>query len=614
MYFLRIGLICAALVMGGAWSAGATTWLVPEPEELLADADAIVLARVDSIRSVASFDGSSIDTEIELQVIEGYKGAVAGERILVREAGGQVGDDQQWIFGAAEYRVDEIVLTHLAQSEDGQVRTLHMGLGKSRATVAADGEISFARSRPGGHKEDVRIRKFRGEIDRAGIKQSNRRKIGRSIAAMSTDVPTGYGQSQQNQEFNLLADPGSRWFGGPVQVWGALTGDARLGKAISNKMVQAAAAAWDNQDGSSLDLVYAGERQGNGWNCNDGFINVSFNDPKNQIANPRNCGGGALAIGGFCMKAKPYQNSKYHEVVSGSIVVADGWGSCSFWNEANVAEILTHELGHTIGFGHSWESSFGGAEESFVRDATMYWSAHFDGRGAALHDYDRGALAWLYDDTDSPDTGDPVDPGDPEDPVDPEDPEDPEVTDGDDDGWPDTDDNCPLVSNPDQLDTDEDGRGDLCDVCPEQSSLDGVDGCGDFTGSVRVSRRKNGVTTLTMRAQLPMLADARKLGMVAVHIQGQAKAYELALDPGAMAANERGTRAHYRRSKTRVTLRQWRNSSSVLSVRVNSRDLQNLIGDQLTVGLQVGGETLVASMDCKRRYPEGRTVMRCDAD
>ena len=93
MYFLRIGLICAALVMGGSWSAGATTWLVPEPEELLADADAIVLARVDSIRSVASFDGSSIDTEIELQVIEGYKGAVAGERILVREAGGQVGEN-----------------------------------------------------------------------------------------------------------------------------------------------------------------------------------------------------------------------------------------------------------------------------------------------------------------------------------------------------------------------------------------------------------------------------------------------------------------------------------------------------------------------------------------
>ena len=617
MYFLRIVLACAALVMSGVGSAGATTWIVPEPEELLVEADAIVLARVDSIRSVASFDGSSIETEIELQVIEGYKGADAGERILVREAGGQVGDDQQWIFGAAEYRVDEIVLTHLQQGEDGQVRTLHMGLGKAQATVAADGEISFSRSRSGGRKENVRMRKFRGEIDRAGIKKSNRRLVGRSLAAMSTDAPAAFGQIQENREFNLLADPGSRWFGGPVQVWGALTGDARLGKAISNKMVQAAAAAWDDQDGSSLDLVYAGERKGEGWKCNDGFINVSFNDPKNQIANPRNCGGGALAIGGFCMKAKPYKNSKYHEVVSGSIVVADGWGNCSFWNETNVAEVLTHELGHTIGFGHSWESSLGGGAESFIRDATMYWSAHFDGRGAALEDYDRGALAWLYDDTDSHDPGDPHDDTDPDGPVepeDPEDPEDPEAPDTDEDGWEDDDDNCPLVANPDQLDTDEDGRGDLCDLCPEQSSLDGEPGCGDFGGSVRVSRRKNGVTTLTMRAQLPMMADARNLGAVAIHMQGYGDAYELALDQDAMSANERGTRAHYSKSKTRISLRQWRKRSSILSVRLNSRDLQTLIGDQLTIGVQVGGETLVASMDCKIRYPEGRTVMRCDSE
>ena len=71
MYFLRIVLAFVALVVGGVRPAEATTWIVPEPEELLIEADAIVLARVDSIRSVASFDGSSIDTEIELLVIEG---------------------------------------------------------------------------------------------------------------------------------------------------------------------------------------------------------------------------------------------------------------------------------------------------------------------------------------------------------------------------------------------------------------------------------------------------------------------------------------------------------------------------------------------------------------
>jgi hypothetical protein len=35
--------------------------------------------------------------------------------------------------------------------------------------------------------------------------------------------------------------------------------------------------------------------------------------------------------------------------------------------------------------------------------------------------------------------------------------------DSDNDGIPDTEDNCPLTPNPDQLDTDGDGSGDACD-------------------------------------------------------------------------------------------------------------------------------------------------------
>lgn len=35
--------------------------------------------------------------------------------------------------------------------------------------------------------------------------------------------------------------------------------------------------------------------------------------------------------------------------------------------------------------------------------------------------------------------------------------------DGDSDGYPDSEDNCELVTNPDQLDTDGDGEGDACE-------------------------------------------------------------------------------------------------------------------------------------------------------
>ena len=39
-------------------------------------------------------------------------------------------------------------------------------------------------------------------------------------------------------------------------------------------------------------------------------------------------------------------------------------------------------------------------------------------------------------------------------------------TDNDQDGIPDSVDNCPFVSNPEQEDSDGDGAGDACDPCP----------------------------------------------------------------------------------------------------------------------------------------------------
>jgi hypothetical protein len=57
-----------------------------------------------------------------------------------------------------------------------------------------------------------------------------------------------------------------------------------------------------------------------------------------------------------------------------------------------------------------------------------------------------------------------------------------DVSDEDDDGIPDTLDNCPLTPNPSQGDTDEDGSGDACDNCPvanpDQRDDDG-NGIGD---------------------------------------------------------------------------------------------------------------------------------------
>jgi cell wall-associated protease len=64
----------------------------------------------------------------------------------------------------------------------------------------------------------------------------------------------------------------------------------------------------------------------------------------------------------------------------------DGWEGCGFYEEfANLTETITHELGHVLGLGHSDDP-----------DATMFFEAHFDGRGAALRQDDVDGLSFIY--------------------------------------------------------------------------------------------------------------------------------------------------------------------------------------------------------------------------
>jgi len=61
--------------------------------------------------------------------------------------------------------------------------------------------------------------------------------------------------------------------------------------------------------------------------------------------------------------------------------------------------------------------------------------------------------------------------------------------DGDDDGVPDTTDNCPVTSNTDQTDTDGDGIGDACDPCPAdiENDADNDNVCGNIDNCPEVA-------------------------------------------------------------------------------------------------------------------------------
>ncbi|HMB52353.1 MAG TPA: fibronectin type III domain-containing protein, partial [Thermoanaerobaculia bacterium] len=95
-----------------------------------------------------------------------------------------------------------------------------------------------------------------------------------------------------------------------------------------------------------------------------------------------------LAIGGpfFSCTKSTHQGAQFRPAVRAFVTTQDGAGSYFAGNGGkNGEEVFAHELGHTLGLGHSG-----------VNGALMRSFAYGDGRGASLGGDDRAAIAYLY--------------------------------------------------------------------------------------------------------------------------------------------------------------------------------------------------------------------------
>lgn len=401
--------------------ASATTIVLPTDEQLIAKSPVIVEGTV--VSSVPVDRDGTIWTETQLAVSRAIRGEAAGT-ILIEEIGGMIVDANgegrvTRIYGAPEFEAGEKVLLFLEPSPRGGFRTIDLYVGKFSRAETTDGRRLWLRDdttedvnlldeefqpipRRNVQRDAGRFENFISErlAGRAGVRNYG---IENPLLARATREGD---RRDVISNFTLIAEPTIyRWGafdnGGSASWYSGGTQPGYSGGGVNE--LKTAISSWvDYSGGAKIRYVYSGtakEPYGGLGNTRNGVNEVLFNDPLNQISGSWNpATGGVVGQGGFngAMNASspwtaPFTADASHtagpkswvNITEGNLVIQDGVSPNAGIGSNTLAEIVAHEFGHTLGFGHSADKT-----------ALMY--ASVSGLGPSLRNDDKVAATWLY--------------------------------------------------------------------------------------------------------------------------------------------------------------------------------------------------------------------------
>lgn len=396
--------------------ASATTIVLPTDDQLARKSPVIVEGTVLSTTAVER--GNAIWTETRLAVSRTIKGDATGE-ITIREIGGTIGNRITKIFGAPEYTVGEHVLAFLTATPRGDYQTTDLFVGKFSEERALNGRRLFLRDNSMTNVQllDAQFRPIEArniQRDAAGFEaylaarvagKAGDANYGVENPLIDSEVakPGAKSELPIAQNFTMISEPQVyRWFrfdrGAAAQWYSTGTQPGYAGGGVGE--IQTALNAWNSVSGAKIAYSYVGVESGTpgGMGHANGVNEVLFNDPLNEISGTWNPStGGVVGQGGFngvsgggTFNATFTADSSHtagahqaYEITEANLTIQDNVSVTMGISSTRLAEIVAHEFGHTLGLGHSTDTT-----------ALMYPSV--TGLGPVPRADDVMAVQWLY--------------------------------------------------------------------------------------------------------------------------------------------------------------------------------------------------------------------------
>jgi hypothetical protein len=402
-----VTLFCTILF---AAAASATTFIVPTDEELIAKSNAIAIGTVEGAY-VQELDGI-IETVYEIRVEQSLKALPMTDLLRVVSPGGILGDRGLHVEAAAHFEQGEHVLLFLTRHK-GRWTTTDLTLGKFRFVTSTKGDELLVRDmedvvgwdqRGNVHHEQVRRRDGFLQFVREKIKNKDAKvEHDYIVDASEVTLPPPERRIAVNAPF-----PGTTytsWVNNQPTRWPNISAGVTFRKVASQNIsglsdggvsvIQNGLAAWNNECGSVINLIYGGTTSTGSTNFDSVHV-VEFNDPQNRISGSWT-GSGTI---GICFNSfsgsHSFGGTTWLSISDADVVFQNGFPG----THPAFPTAMTHELGHGIGWRHSNQHYNGGgacnsSQEECTSAAIMNSSVNAN-YGYTLQPWDVNAAQSVY--------------------------------------------------------------------------------------------------------------------------------------------------------------------------------------------------------------------------